>query len=153
MLFLCQASACVNMGWLIYLFGVLRRSRYCTGHITTGSWKDRGNQYIQFVRVLYCKLPTNSKQLPTFPLEAVPGIEPQPQRWEARVLPLCHRGPLNMGWRVSSNFLTRSAKKGSQRADLHLEVYPKIQKVFVSRMWPGTSLNYKLFSFSHALLA
>ena len=41
-----------------------------------GSWKDRGNQYIQFVRGLYCKLPTNGKQLPAFPLEAVPGIEP-----------------------------------------------------------------------------
>ena len=50
-----------------------------------GSWKGRGNQYIQFVRVLYCKLPTNSKQLPAFPLEAVLGTEPQPQRWEARV--------------------------------------------------------------------
>ena len=23
------------------------------------------------------------------------GIEPRPQRWEARVLPLCHRGPSN----------------------------------------------------------
>ena len=51
------------------------------------------NQYIQFVRVLYCKLPTNGKQLLPFPLEAVPGTEPQPQRWEARVLPLCYRGP------------------------------------------------------------
>ena len=59
----------------------------------TGSWKGRGNQYIQFVRVLFCKLPTNGKQLPAFPLEAVPGIEPRPQRWEERVLPLCHRGP------------------------------------------------------------
>ena len=59
-----------------------------------GSWKGRGNQYIQFIRVLYCKLPTNGKQLPAFPLVAVPGIEPWPQRWEARVLPLCHRGPL-----------------------------------------------------------
>ena len=77
----------------IYLFGVLCRFQHCTGHITTGSWKGRGNQYIQFVRVLYCKLPTNGKQLPAFPLEAVPGIEPRPQRWEARVLPLCHRGP------------------------------------------------------------
>ena len=28
----------------------------------TGSWKGRGNQYIQFIRVLYCKLPTNGKQ-------------------------------------------------------------------------------------------
>ena len=42
----------------IYLFMVLRRFQHCTGHITTGSWKGRGNQYIQFVRVLYCKLPT-----------------------------------------------------------------------------------------------
>ena len=25
---------------------------------------------------LYCKLPTNGKQLPAFPLEAMPGIEP-----------------------------------------------------------------------------
>ena len=25
---------------------------------------------------MYCKLPTNGKQLPAFPLEAVPGIEP-----------------------------------------------------------------------------
>ena len=33
----------------IYLFGVLHR------------WKGRGNQYIQLVKVLYCKLPTNSK--------------------------------------------------------------------------------------------
>ena len=41
-----------------------------------GSWKGRENQYIQFVSVLYCKLPA-------FPLEAVPGTEPRPQRWEA----------------------------------------------------------------------
>ena len=79
----------------IYLFlWVLRHFQHCTGHITTGSWKGRGNQYIQFMRVMYCKLPTNDKQLPAFPLEAVLGIEPQPQRWEARVLPLCHRDPL-----------------------------------------------------------
>ena len=77
----------------VHLFGVLRRFQHCTGHITTGSWKGRGNQYIQFVRVLYCKLPTNGKQLPAFPLEVVLGIEPRPQRWEVRVLPLCHRGP------------------------------------------------------------
>ena len=70
----------------IYLFGVLRRFQHCTGHITTGSWKGRGNQYIQFVRVLYCKLPTNGKQLPAFPLEAMPGTEPRPQRWEARCI-------------------------------------------------------------------
>ena len=45
----------------------------------TGSWKGRGNQYIQFTRVLYCKLPTNGKQLPAFPLKAMTGIEPRPQ--------------------------------------------------------------------------
>ena len=48
----------------IYLFGVLRRFQHCTGHIMTGSWKGRGNQYIQFVRVMYCKLLSNGKQLP-----------------------------------------------------------------------------------------
>ena len=76
------------------LFGVLHHFQHCTGNITTGSWKGRGNQYIQFIRVLYCKLLTNGKQLPAFPLEAVSGTEPWPQMWEARVLPLCHRGPL-----------------------------------------------------------
>ena len=25
---------------------ILRRFQHCTGHITTGSWKGRGNQYI-----------------------------------------------------------------------------------------------------------
>ena len=77
----------------VCLFGVLRRFQHCTGHITTGSWKGRGNQYIEFARVVYCKLPTNGKQLPAFPLTAMTGIEPRPQRWEARVLPLCHHGP------------------------------------------------------------
>ena len=79
---------------VIYLFGVLCCSQNCTGHITMGSWKVRGNQYIQLVKVLYCKLLTNGQQLPAFPLEAVLGTEPQPQRWEGRVLPLCHRGPV-----------------------------------------------------------
>ena len=48
---------------------------------------------MQLVKVLYCKLPTNGKQLPAFPLEVEPSTEPRPQRWEARVLPLCHRAP------------------------------------------------------------
>ena len=80
----------------IYLFGVLRRFQHCTGHIMTGSSKGRGTQYMQFARVVYCKLPTNDKQLPAFPLKAITGIEPRPQRWEARVLPLCHRGPFRI---------------------------------------------------------
>ena len=49
---------------------------------------DRGNQYIQLVKVLYCKLQTNGKQLPAFPLEVGPGTEHRSQRWEARLLPL-----------------------------------------------------------------
>ena len=56
--------------------GVLRRFQHCTGHITTGSWKGRGNQYIEFARVVYCKLPTNGKQLPAFPLEPMRGSNP-----------------------------------------------------------------------------
>ena len=60
----------------ICLFGVLRRFQHCTGHITTGSWKGRGNQYIEFARVVYCKLPTNGKQLPAFPLEPMRGLNP-----------------------------------------------------------------------------
>ena len=84
--------AAYNLRFILrYLFGVLCRFQHCTGHITTGSWKGRRNQYIQLVKVLYYKLPTNGKQLPAFPLEAVPGTELRPQRWEARVLPLCHR--------------------------------------------------------------
>ena len=89
-----------------HLFGVLRRFQHCTGHITTGSWKGRGNQYIQLVKVLYCKLPTNSKQLPAFPLEAIPGTEPRPQRWEARVLPLCHHGP----YKACANPVSKTCK-------------------------------------------
>ena len=50
-----------------YLFGVLRLFQHCTGHITMGSFVGRGNQYIQLVKFLYCKLSTVGKQLPTFP--------------------------------------------------------------------------------------
>ena len=41
----------------IYLIGVLHRFQHCTGHITTGSWKGRGNQYIQFIRVCTVNCP------------------------------------------------------------------------------------------------
>ena len=85
----------IQVGLFIYAFGVLRLLQHYTGHITTESWKGRGNQYIQLVKVLYCKLPTNGKQLPAFPLEVGPETEPRPERCETRVLPLCHRGPLS----------------------------------------------------------
>ena len=79
----------------IYLFILVLTllSTHCIGHITKGSFMGRGNQYIQLVRVLYCKLATNGKQLSVFPLEVRPGTELRSQRWEVRVLPLCHRGP------------------------------------------------------------
>ena len=57
------------------------------------SFKGRGNQYIQLVKILYCKLPTNSKQLPSFPLEVGPGFELRSERREcyhsATVAPQC----------------------------------------------------------------
>ena len=91
---LCHFSMALAFIFMYCLFVVLRRFQHCTGHITTGSWKGKGNQYIEFARVLYCKLPTNGKQLPAFPLTAMMGIEPRPQRWEARVLPLCTVAPI-----------------------------------------------------------
>ena len=57
-----------------------------------GSFMGRRNQYIQLVKVLYCKLLTKGKQLPAFPLEVERGFKLGSQRWETRVLPLCHRG-------------------------------------------------------------
>ena len=74
---------CLVLDIYLFIWGFTSLSKHCTGHIMTGSWKGRGNQYIQLIRILYCKLPTNGKQLPAFPYEAVLGIEPRPQRWEA----------------------------------------------------------------------
>ena len=36
------------------------------------SWEGSGIQYIELVKVLYCKLTTNSKQITAFPLEVGP---------------------------------------------------------------------------------
>ena len=41
--------------------------QHSIGHITTGSFVGRGNQYIQLIKILYCKLSIIGKQLPTFP--------------------------------------------------------------------------------------
>ena len=49
------------------LFGVLCCFQHCAGYFMTGSFVGRGNQYIQLVKVLYCKLPTSDKQLTNFP--------------------------------------------------------------------------------------
>ena len=84
---------CLKPSIYLFIWGFTLLSTHCTGHIMTGSFMGRGNQYIQFIRVLYRKLATNGKQLPAFPLEVGPGIELRSQKWEASVLPLCHRGP------------------------------------------------------------
>ena len=67
--------------------------------ITMGSFVCGGNKYIQLVKVLNCKLPSISKQLPTFP-HKVRALNPRPQRWEGSVLPLCHHGPLHVCCRL-----------------------------------------------------
>ena len=54
--------ASINL--LICLFGVLCHFQHCIGNITMGTLVGRGNQYIQLVKVLYCKLTTIGKQLP-----------------------------------------------------------------------------------------
>ena len=66
---------------------------YCTGYTTMGSFVGRGNRFIHLVKVLYCKLPTIGKQLPTFS-HKIRGLNQRPQRWEGSVLPLCHHGPI-----------------------------------------------------------
>ena len=55
MIYLMMPNDCVESPRLCFidLFGVLCRFQHCTGHIMMGSWKDRGNQYIQLVKVLY----------------------------------------------------------------------------------------------------
>ena len=54
-----------------------------------GSSMGRGNQYIQLVKVLYCKQMTIGKQLS----HTVWALNHRPQRWEASVFPLHHCGP------------------------------------------------------------
>ena len=63
-------SKIVNIETLLlaYLFMVLCRFQHCAGHITVGSLVGRGNQHMQLIKVLYCKLLTIPKQIPTFPL-------------------------------------------------------------------------------------
>ena len=52
----------------IFILVLTSLSAHCIGHITMGSFMGRGNQYIQLVKVLQCKLPA-------FPLEVRPGFK------------------------------------------------------------------------------
>ena len=90
-----------------YLFGVFRRFQHCTGHITTGSWKGGGNQYIQFASgfcTVNCR-PTASKyQLshlrPCW--EPNPGLRGGRQECyhSATVAPPCHKRKTSQIWQV-----------------------------------------------------
>ena len=73
----------------ICFYSILCHTKYLTDYIVMGSRKGRGNQYIQLVKVLYCKLLSNGKQLPAFPLEIGSGFELRSQTWVVKVLPLC----------------------------------------------------------------
>ena len=64
----------------------------CNIVLVYDSFMGRGNQYIQLVKVLNCKLSTICKKLPSFP-HKVQGLNRQPQRWEVSVLPLYLLGP------------------------------------------------------------
>ena len=55
----------------------------------TSDFAGKQYQYIQLVKVLYYKLPTIGKQLPTFP-HRVWGLNHRPQTWDASVLLLRH---------------------------------------------------------------
>ena len=75
---------------MVYLFVVLHRFQHCTGHITTSSWKHRGNQYTNSSSgfcTVNCRPTPGRYQLSH---EAMLGTEPWPQR---RVLPLCPPPP------------------------------------------------------------
>ena len=47
-------------------------------------------------------LPTNDKQLHAFPLEAVLGTEPRPQRWGGESVTTLPLWPLNLGFQKLS---------------------------------------------------
>ena len=56
---------------------------------------DRGNQYIQLVKLLQCILPTIAKQLPAFHLIfGCLAFKPQTSEREVSVLPLHLCGPI-----------------------------------------------------------
>ena len=53
-----QSPSHLFIDWLIFLY----HAKYLyIGCIVMGSWKSRGNQYLQSVKVLYCKPLINSK--------------------------------------------------------------------------------------------
>ena len=70
-----------------------------------------------FVKVLYSKLPTNVKQLPTFSHKVL-GLNSGPPRWMTSVLPLIHIGPLFVCLRIM-NFTSNYGDKNSSTFFFH----------------------------------
>ena len=86
-------TSCINLVLFIWGFNVAFNTVQVISRRVVFVGRRKPVHTVGVSRFLYCKLPTNGKQLPAFPLEVGPGTEPGSQRWEARVLPLCHRGP------------------------------------------------------------
>ena len=74
----------IHFGFKLFIWVLTSLSTDCISYITTGSFMGRENQYIQLLKVLYYKLPTNGNQIPDFQLEVGPGFELQSKSWEAR---------------------------------------------------------------------
>ena len=79
-----MVSCAISQGYRIHLF-VWVFTSLSTLYRSYHDGKLEGQRNIQLVKVLYCKLQTNGKQLPAFPLEVGPATEPQPQRCKSAV--------------------------------------------------------------------
>ena len=80
-----QRNLSTPRGVYLFIWVLTSLSTHCFGPMTTGSFRCRGNEYIQLVKVLYRKLPPSSKQMPAFLFELGPGFEPLSQRWEGSI--------------------------------------------------------------------
>ena len=67
----------------------------------TGSLMGRGYQYTELIKILYRKLLTIRKTVPSFP-HRVWGLNRRPQRCDASVLPLRYYAPPNSHFKWSS---------------------------------------------------
>ena len=92
----CTSKHISKMEIYYLLFGVLHCFQHCTGHITMDSFVGRGNQYIQLVKVLYCKLPINSSYLGFYiAFNTVQVISPRANNYQ-----ISH---LRSGWEPNPN--------------------------------------------------
>ena len=81
----------------IYLFGALCRFYVNTVQVISRRVVGRAEEISTYSLSGLCTV--NCRTMASnYQLEAMPGTEPQPQRWEARVLPLCRHGPSKFLW-------------------------------------------------------